>query len=40
MKDNLTKQDAEEIAEILNDCSKKLEKIARRIKEYEPAKIL
>ena len=40
MKDNLTKQDAEEIAEILNDCSKKLEKIARRIKENEPAKIL
>jgi len=33
MKDNLTKQDAEEIAEILNDCSKKLEKIAQRIKE-------
>jgi len=40
MKDNLTKQDAEEIAEILNDCSKKLEKLARRIKENEPAKIL
>ena len=40
MKDNLTKQEAEEIAEILNDCSKKLEKIARRIKENEPAKIL
>jgi DNA-binding PadR family transcriptional regulator len=33
MKDNLTKQDAEEIAKILNDCAKKLEKIARRIKE-------
>ncbi len=33
MKDNLIKQDAEEIAEILNDCSRKLEKIARRIKE-------
>jgi len=33
MKDNLTKQDAEEIAEILNDCAKKLEKIALRIKE-------
>ena len=33
MKDNLTKQDAEEIAEILNDCVKKLEKIMRRIKE-------
>ena len=32
-KDNLTKQDAEEIAEILNDCSKKLETIAQRIKE-------
>jgi DNA-binding PadR family transcriptional regulator len=33
MKDNLTKQDAEEIAEILDDCARKLEKIARRIKE-------
>ena len=33
MKGKLTKQDAEEIAEILNDCAKKLEKIARRIKE-------
>ena len=33
MKDNLTKQDAEEIAEILNGCAEKLEKIARRIKE-------
>jgi DNA-binding PadR family transcriptional regulator len=33
MKDNLTKQDAEEITEILNDCAKKLEKITRRIKE-------
>ena len=33
LKENLTKQDAEEIAEILNDCAKKLEKIARRIKE-------
>jgi len=33
MKDNLTKQDAEEIAEILDDCAEKLEKIARRIKE-------
>ncbi len=33
LKDNLTKQDAEEIAEILNDCAKKLEKITRRIKE-------
>jgi DNA-binding PadR family transcriptional regulator len=33
MKDNLTKQDSEEIAEILNDCAKKLEKITRRIKE-------
>ena len=33
MKDNLTKQDAEEIAETLNDCAKKLEKIVQRIKE-------
>jgi len=33
MKDNLTKQDAEEISEILNNCAKKLEKITRRIKE-------
>ena len=40
MKDNLTKQDAEEIAQILDDCSTKLEKIARRIKKTEPAQIL
>jgi len=40
MKDNLTKQDAEEIAQILNDCSRKLEKIAQRIKKTEPAQIL
>ena len=33
IKDNLTKQDAEKIAEILNDCTKQLEKITRRIKE-------
>ena len=33
VKGNLTKQDAEEISEILNDCAKKLEKIALRIKE-------
>ena len=33
IKDNLTRQDAEEISEILNDCAKKLEKITRRIKE-------
>jgi len=32
MKGNLAKQDAEEIAEILNDCAEKLEEIARRIK--------
>ncbi|NIV43296.1 hypothetical protein GWN49_00115 [Candidatus Bathyarchaeota archaeon] len=32
-KDSLTKQDAEEIAGILNDCSEKLERIAQRIKE-------
>jgi uncharacterized protein YukE len=33
----LTKQDAEEIAEILNSCAEQLEKIARRIKEKESA---
>ncbi len=33
MKGNLTKEDAEEIAEVLNDCAGKLDKIARRIKE-------
>ncbi len=33
MRDNLTRQDAEEVSGILNDCAKKLEKIARRIKE-------
>jgi len=33
IKDNLTKRDAEKIAEILNDCTKQLEKITRRIKE-------
>lgn len=33
IKDNLTKQDAEKIAEILNDCTKQLEKITQRIKE-------
>ncbi len=33
MKENLSKQDAEEISAILNDCAKKLEKITRRIKE-------
>jgi len=37
VKDNLTKQDAKEMAEILNNCGKQLEKIARRIKEKEPA---
>jgi DNA-binding PadR family transcriptional regulator len=36
IKDNLTKQDAEKIAKILNDCAKQLEKIAQRIKEKEP----
>ncbi len=35
--DNMTKQDAEEIAEILNCCAAKLEQIARRIKEKESA---
>jgi len=35
--DNLTKQDAEEIAEILNSCAEQLEKIARRINEKESA---
>ncbi len=33
IKDNLRKQDAEKIAEILNDCTKQLEKITRRIKQ-------
>ncbi len=33
IKGNLAKQDAEEIAKILNDCAEKLQKIARRIKE-------
>ncbi len=37
IKDNLTKQDAEEIAGILNDCAGKLENIARRIQKNEPA---
>ncbi len=37
IKGNLTKQDADEIAEILNACAKKLNKISRRIKEKEPA---
>ena len=32
---NLTKQDAEQIAEILNDCTKQLVKIAGKIKERE-----
>ncbi len=36
-KDDLTKEDAEEIAESLNSCAEQLEKIARRIKEKEPA---
>jgi len=35
MKDNLTKQDAENIARILNDCATQLEKVAGRIKEKE-----
>jgi DNA-binding PadR family transcriptional regulator len=33
MKDNLTKQDAEEIAQIFDHCAQKLEKVAQRIKE-------
>jgi DNA-binding PadR family transcriptional regulator len=33
MKDNLAKQDAEEIAEIFDHCAQKLEKVAQRIKE-------
>ena len=37
VEDNLTKQDAEKITEILDDCSKQLEEIARRIKEKKPA---
>ena len=37
---NLTQQDAEKMAEILNDCAEQLEKIARRIKEKEPALII
>ena len=37
IQDNLTKQDAEKIAEILNDCAEQLENTARRIKEKEPA---
>ena len=36
MKDNLTKQDVEEIVKIMNDCDKQLKKIAQRIKEKEP----
>ncbi len=36
-KDNLTKQDAEEIAKILNSCAERLEKIAGRIKGKESA---
>jgi DNA-binding PadR family transcriptional regulator len=37
IKDNLTKQDVEEIVKILDDCNKQLKKIARRIKEKKPA---
>ena len=33
IKDTLTKQDAEKIAEILNDCAKQLEKITNQLKE-------
>jgi DNA-binding PadR family transcriptional regulator len=33
MRDNLTQQDTEEIADILNDCAEQLENITRRIKE-------
>ena len=36
LKDNPTRQDAEEIAEILNSCAEKLEKTARRIKGKGP----
>ncbi|UCC58299.1 MAG: PadR family transcriptional regulator [Candidatus Bathyarchaeum sp.] len=37
IKDNLTKQDIEEMVKILDDCNKQLKNIARRIKEKEPA---
>ncbi len=37
LKDNLTKQDTEEIAEVLDSCAEQLERIARRIKEKESA---
>lgn len=36
IKDDLTRQDAEEIAKVLNDCAGKLERITRRIKEKKP----
>ncbi len=36
-RDDITKEDAAEIAEILNRCAEQLEKIARGIKEKEPA---
>ena len=36
LKDNLTKQDVEEIVKILDDCDKQLEKIVRRITKKEP----
>ena len=36
-KDHLTKQEAAEIAEILDSCAEKLETIARRVKGDEPA---
>jgi hypothetical protein len=36
VQDNLTQQDAEKIAEILNNCTEQLENIVRRIKEKEP----
>jgi len=37
IKDNLTKQDVEEIAKILDDADKQLKEIARRVKEKELA---
>jgi DNA-binding PadR family transcriptional regulator len=39
MKDDLTKQDAERIAKILNDCAKQLEKIARESKRKNPPEL-
>ena len=36
VQDNLTQQDAEKMAEILNNCTEQLENIVRRIKEKEP----